>query len=217
MGRIVGLAGILLGTALGACGHAANPGPPPTRTIEAATTWEYSKNLQRYFAEDGIVLQTVLEDLQANYEFRKYGSFGARSQIVVWDATGGSSWYVTPGQLSSETRNGPAVTASLFEELQSRNQRPVSLKEFKPGSPRFRLEPRENQPNKERFHDAFEEQYPDASAFVGFWLPAYSAEGTTALVRFSLGPTAHGACGTYVLMKNQGDWKVNWRKLSYYA
>jgi hypothetical protein len=185
--------------------------------VDPVPAEEYSKNLQRFYVEDGIVLNAVLQDLPTVDEFRRTGSLGAKERIIVWDRTAGSSWYVTPQQVSSEVRNDRAVPSGLFEELQSRNHRSLPMKDFRPDDPRFKLAARDETPKERRWRDEFEEKHPDASAWVWFWLPAYSSDGRQVLVRFSFGPTAHGACGTYVLEKKSGRWTVTWRKLSFYA
>ena len=42
--------------------------------------------------------------------------------------------------------------------------------------------------------------------WVMILLPGYSADGNSAVIRFSFGPTAHGASGTYYFKKSAGGW-----------
>lgn len=61
------------------------------------------------------------------------------------------------------------------------------------------------------------EDYPDAKCFVRTWLPGYSSDGTTALVRLAFGPTPHGASATYLLRRGGSQWRIDWSHLTYYA
>jgi hypothetical protein len=54
-------------------------------------------------------------------------------------------------------------------------------------------------------------------AYVSAWLPGYSQDGRSAVVRFWFGPSAHGAIATYRLTRKGGHWKIDWHKLAYYA
>ena len=63
----------------------------------------------------------------------------------------------------------------------------------------------------------FGEKEIAARAYVRLALPGYTPQRTTAVVRFSFGPTPHGASGTYFLTKRQGKWEIAWRHFSYYA
>lgn len=151
--------------------------------------------------EDRIVLKLVAEDLIRRPDFRVGG---AGSKLVVWDSTEGLSWYITTGQLSSELDDQPPVSMELYNNLKFRNGRKRTL------------DPIEStvvvMGTSGRLSD-----HPDAKGYVRFWLPAYSEDGLTALVRFGFGPTPHGACGTYFLAKSGGAWTIRWSKLSFYA
>jgi hypothetical protein len=48
------------------------------------------------------------------------------------------------------------------------------------------------------------------------WLPAYSEDAKTALVRVYFGPTPHGATATYLLVRQNGEWTIKWRRTAYY-
>lgn len=163
--------------------------------------------------EDRTVLKIVAEDLVRHPDFRVRG---AGSKLVVWETTEGLSGYITTGQLSSELSDQPPVSMELYNNLKFRNGRKMTLDAI---DSTIVVMANPDRVPKERFgfESAFEKAFPDAKAYVGFWLPAYSEDGRTALVRFGFGPTPHGACGTYVLEKSGGAWKILWRKLSFYA
>jgi hypothetical protein len=59
--------------------------------------------------------------------------------------------------------------------------------------------------------------YPDVRAMAVLWLPAYSSDGRTAVVRFSFGPTAHGATATYLLARGVGGWRVTRWAFAFYV
>jgi hypothetical protein len=148
--------------------------------------------------EDAVLFKLVLEDLRRWEDFRTYPSWKDKPDLVVWDTTEGLSAFITTGQLSSELTDRPTVSMEIYNNLKARNSRKIrlnaiDLKGVRMGPP------------------------SQAQGYVSFWLPAYSEDGITALVRFGFGPTAHGACGTYLLEKKGGLWQILWRKLSYYA
>ena len=150
--------------------------------------------------EDGILFRIVLEDLRRWEEFRTVPSWKEKPDLAVWDTTEGLSVFITTGQLSSELTDRPTVSMELYNNLKARNSRKITLNAIDLKGVRM-VPPNDAQ----------------ARPYVSFWLPAYSEDGITALVRFGFGPTAHGACGTYFLEKKGSAWKVLWRKLSYYA
>jgi hypothetical protein len=63
----------------------------------------------------------------------------------------------------------------------------------------------------------FLEKFPDTRCHVRLWLPGYSPDGQRALVRFSWGPSPHGATATYLLSRTDGSWHVRWRHVAVYA
>ena len=99
-------------------------------------------------------------------------------------------------------------------DLRRRNpNEPISLATFKPVSKKILVRDLDG---LHRF-GKFEEKYPNAQAYVETWLPGYSKDGQSAVLRTSFGPTPHGATATYMLAKKDGRWTVVWRKVSYYA
>ena len=161
--------------------------------------------------EDGVVLKLVAEDFLRRPDLR-----GAGSKLVVWNTTEGLSHYITTGQLSLELKDQPPVSMELYNNLKARNGRRITLEPI--DSTLVVMADDRHLPKKESAVDeAFEKSFPGAKAYAGFWLPAYSEDRATALVRFGFGPTPHGACGTYFLEKKGGSWKILWSKLSFFA
>jgi hypothetical protein len=170
------------------------------------------------------LLNVVLEDLLANPEFSTYPSWDNRPNVVVWNQSAGQSWFVSRDQVFPELRNAPDFPLSLLNDLAERNTRVVSLETFKPKNPKILVGPKirvlgERRPPTPGTEgkDHFEKKYPDAKAYVAFWIPVTSDDQSTAIVRFKFGPTVHGACGTYLLRREGQAWKVIYRKLAYYA
>jgi hypothetical protein len=175
---------------------------------------------------DAHILNLVLEDLLGNSDFHTYPSGIAGSKLVVWEETKGASVYISDSQLSSELRTAPRLPGDLSDDLGSRNWKRTSLRTFQPTNPKILVGPEVKvlsdgnlppDPKELDLGDPFEKKYPDARGYISFWLPSYSRDGTMVLVRFGFGPTAHGACGTYILEKVGDTWRVKWRYLAYYA
>jgi hypothetical protein len=57
----------------------------------------------------------------------------------------------------------------------------------------------------------------DAKAWITAYPPLVDKAAQNALVRISFGPTPHGACGTFFLSKQRGQWVVKWRVSAYYV
>lgn len=63
----------------------------------------------------------------------------------------------------------------------------------------------------------FEEVFPNARGWVSAWVPGYSKDGRTAVVRAQIGPAGHMATMTAILKNEGGKWAVVWRKYSVYT
>ncbi len=68
-----------------------------------------------------------------------------------------------------------------------------------------------------RSFGAFEEAHPKARGFARAYLPGYSKDGTRAVVRASVGPSAHGAMVTALLEKRGDKWVVKWHHIAWYV
>jgi hypothetical protein len=59
--------------------------------------------------------------------------------------------------------------------------------------------------------------YPGMQQAVRAYRPGYSSDGTEALVRCHLFPTAHGTSAAYLLRRHEGVWQIVWKDVSLYA
>ena len=62
----------------------------------------------------------------------------------------------------------------------------------------------------------FEDVFPQARGWVEAWVPGYSKDGKTAIVRARVGPTEKWATLTAIMKLQQGKWTVAWKKYSIY-
>jgi hypothetical protein len=62
----------------------------------------------------------------------------------------------------------------------------------------------------------FEDVFPKARAWVEAYVPGYSKDGKTAIVRARFGPAGHLATLTAILNLQGGKWNVVWRRFSVY-
>jgi hypothetical protein len=172
--------------------------------------------------EDYQVLETVLLDLIEFKEFKPFVGDGKRTKIVLHEksAEGGpkdSSFYLSDGQLDGERhdRKPHLIARDIRGSLRRRNPLdPVSLGGYKPSSPKILV--RDLSGLMGEFGE-FSSKYADARGYVEAWLPGYSKDRQTAVLRAWFGPTAHGATVTYLLVKKKGKWTVGWRKVAYYV
>ena len=63
----------------------------------------------------------------------------------------------------------------------------------------------------------FEDVYPTARGWICAWVPGYSKDGKTAVVRAQVGPVTHVATLTAILRELNGKWIVIWRRYSVYS
>ena len=141
--------------------------------------------------------------------------------LVVHTQTNGPSGWISPGQVASELdRENWGTPDDLGERLSRRNTRAEPSAPLVSGEG-LRLDDLSKYPKGERFEMEFlehmEKRHPGVRHYVYLWKPAYYQSGQRAVVRFSFGPTAHGACTTYLLAKEGGRWKVLKERLSHYA
>jgi hypothetical protein len=196
---------ILWAAALAILGFGPSSGAAP----EAATATDY------------VVLNAALSDLAASREPRLVTNrHKARTHIVLDVRTVEKSGMLSEDQLGAEFRNDPqrAIPKQMRQDLRRRNDTGgVSLMAFAPANRNIVPGELEKLRTSGRLSTAFERTFPAARAYVETWLPGYSADGRTAVLRFWIGPSAHGATGTYLLTRDGGKWKIRWRKFSFYA
>jgi len=163
---------------------------------------EKNKEFAKLKPEDSAVIQAVLDDVGTYKDF-SYGVSKGRAVYLV-DTSQEFNGF-SENQMSSELRESK-VGLELRKDLLRRNAseldlRPLNLKEWiYVGSSEI-----------SRF------QVSSNKSWVSVCLPGYSEEGNKAVVRIAFGPTAHGAAATFMLERQDGAWRVLWRKVAYYA
>jgi len=60
----------------------------------------------------------------------------------------------------------------------------------------------------------FEEVFPTGRGWVDAWVPGYSKDGKTAVVRARIGPTEKWSTLTAILTQKDGNWIVSWKRYS---
>jgi hypothetical protein len=68
-----------------------------------------------------------------------------------------------------------------------------------------------------RSYGWFSEAHPKARGWVRAYLPGYSTDGSRAVIRASVGPSAHGAMVTALLERAGDRWVVKWHHIAWYA
>jgi hypothetical protein len=165
--------------------------------------------------DDHRILEVALLD-PIDFEEAHILGRGKKTTIVLSEETIGSSFYLSDGQLDGESHDGKKylVPVDIREDLRRRNpEEPVSMRGFKPSSSKILVRDLKGL----KVDGEFEKEHPNSVGCVEAWLPGYSKDGQTAVLRASFGPTPHGATTTYMLAKKNGRWSVVWRKVAYYA
>jgi hypothetical protein len=114
-----------------------------------------------------------------------------------------------PGHHEHQERQGHQIR----EHLSRRNGKPFSLADLQTTSLCILLRNRDAGPI--HYHE-FRETHPHARLWTQPYLPGYSKSHERAVLRFSFGPSSHGAAGTYFLTKQDGMWRVTWRSFAFY-
>ena len=168
---------------------------------------------------DDTILALVLDDF-ASRKFPLAAEEPADDLVIVVDVqSSGPSGFLSASQISADLMHEDwTVPAKLVEDLSKRNGQAVSLREKRFGK-RVALEDLSQFEGKYDFDywSAIRDKQPKARAYVHLWVPGYNEDQTQAVVRFSFGPTPHGATATYLLVKEDGTWRIQSHKLAYYA
>jgi hypothetical protein len=170
-------------------------------------------------ALDDSILALVLEDFASRRFPLLPQEQGDDLVIVVDTQIAGPSGFLSASQISAELRHSDwTVPPELVEDLAIRNSEAVPLGERRLGE-RVALEDLSQFQGKRHFEiwQAIREKHPKARAYVVLWLPGYSKDQTQAVVRFSFGPTPHGATATYLLVKENGKWKIKAQDFAFYV
>lgn len=151
-----------------------------------------------------------------------------RKTIVVEGPTLKANGMTEPGQVLSDIREEKwTISEDLFASLTERNGSSVSLAALEGRSPLIEVIAPNTIEDAQRAATQSSDLYnwrdrhlvklvPTARATVEGWLPGYSADGDTAVLRFWFGPTAHGAVATYLLVRRDGKWLVEQRNFAFF-
>ena len=166
--------------------------------------------------DDAAVISVAVRHFSAQKVVFAFNGREAKTVILVHEESAGPApIYLSDGQLRSDTRGEDwEVPADLREDLRWRNAQAIPLSDWKfsDGIVTADLSDERSARGADRLSG-----HPDAKAHVEVWLPGYSQDGRTVVVRFLFGPTPHGATATYLLVKSEGGWTVQKWAFAYYA
>ncbi|WP_309707278.1 ankyrin repeat domain-containing protein [Armatimonas sp.] len=186
---------------------------PSSRPSEARR--QVTPREQKLTSEDSLVQECVLTDFLAYHGKDLFFLNDKATSLWVINMTQQFSVnHETQIDMDLENEQALAVTLAMRESLFARNGTSVSLADWKPNSPAIQLR---DQKAITAATGRFGEKEIAARAYVRLALPGYNPQHTAAVVRFSFGPTPHGASGTYFLRQNQGKWVITWRRFAYYV
>ena len=122
-------------------------------------------------------------------------------------------------QIRSEARRSQLkVAKKVCDDLVERNAESVSLAEFRPRNRNVVVRDLSGVDVTRRYlaFKKFKTKFPNARGFVQTWMPGYSQDGNTAIVRFRCGPprdqqNSAGQVGTYLFTRNGDQWEIQWR------
>lgn len=166
--------------------------------------------------DDRAVIELVLLDMLTRPGEELIVDEPKASHILLINRTAGGEFLTMDDQLNGELddRKANDISLGIRRDLARRNWEPISLSEFRPSSDKIILRGEDAASN--RILD-FESNNPDASRWVQVKLPGYSKNRDKAVLRFYVGPSPHGASGTYFLVKKGGVWLVKWREFAFYV
>jgi hypothetical protein len=167
--------------------------------------------------EDCIVLGVALSDVASCDDFPCGHRASPSPVVILHHQSIGESFYIGyqfDGELKQQNRCVPDDTLT---DLRRRNMGLASLSSCMFSARGLIVADLTEIFKSDYTDEALEWKYPDAIAYVRVWLPGYSEDGRTAVVRFMFGPEPHGATGSYMLVKEGDGWKVKWRFFLYYT
>jgi hypothetical protein len=193
----------------------------PEHGAEAARGRPTGGERQAATDDDYQVIEAVLLDLIKSKDFTTFVDDGQRTDVVLDEKTAGGSRGNVQLDHESNDQKWKVIGAEIRADLGRRNtNEPVSLRGFRPTSERILVRDisgiRRMESVLARTRE-FGRQFPGARVYVGAWLPGYSRDGQTAVLRARFDPTAHGGQATYIVTKNAGRWAVVWREFRYYG
>jgi hypothetical protein len=208
---------LLLLCLLGSCSartQSAYTGSPPSNTAGSLCSDAATPAIDR---ADCAVLSAALVDLSALTDFNGRSCPPGAPGVVLHNQTLGESGYIE-GQLDVELEHKSlSVPEDAMWDLRQRNKASASMSRCAFDDSRVASSDLKRiLEHDSEFGHVFFSEYPTAKGYAFAWLPGYSKDGCTAIVRFLVGPTAHGATATYLLRKEGDGWAVKWRFMSYY-
>jgi hypothetical protein len=169
-------------------------------------------------SEDYSVIEAALSHFSALKEIGTYGNSRGADLIILQDKTPEKSGMLAVSQMSNDLDSkNKTIPTELGSNLRKRNVKSVSLIGMKKRHKKVVVDDLDKYPDGYKFWDAIQKQHPRAKAWAQTWLPGYSKDAKQAVIRFWFGPTAHGATATYLLVKQNHQWKVKWHSLAFYA
>jgi ankyrin repeat protein len=164
--------------------------------------------------DDRQIIELALLDM-LSYKGKDLWLVDKGKNIVLVNKTAGGSGFPLDDQLNSELDEKKAneLTLEIRQHIAERNGQPMSLTTFRPKSPSILLW---DEKTRSKEFSPFGAPPTKARAWVMVYLPGYTKQRDKAVLRFYLGPTPHGAAGTYFLVKQDGKWQVKWRDFAFY-
>ena len=157
-------------------------------------------------AVDAQVIGTCLDAVADEVVRNATGARGGpRTQILILPRSRRSDGFLSAEQLESELPASEWESVALLAEA-VRN-RGASVQPI--------LVPSSRHPS--RLLETSELSAEPKSPWVEFYLPGYSTDERSALVRAHFGPTPHNAAFTCLVTLEHGSWAVRWSKVSYFA
>jgi hypothetical protein len=161
---------------------------------------------------DQQVLEAVLLHILSKPEFDLAG-VGPKGTIVIDTQTPGGNRLFRADVMSSARDIGPGHSVPKDVQTNAMQRNGDLLASFS----KLRFDPRITLTMLPRSHGRgngdtqwFQHGNPNGRAWLHAWLPGYSTDGTQAIVRAWIGPSAHGALLTAMLEKKGGKWSVEW-------
>ena len=169
---------------------------------------------------DHSLINAVLDDLVNSNVFRLGGSNDpTRYELILHVQSRMPTSILSTQKVRSEARLSQVkVAKKLCDNLVERNKEPVSLAGFRPRNPDVVIRDLSGVDGKRRYLvvKQFKTKFPNARGFVQTWMPGYSQDGNTAIVRFRCGPprdqqNSAGQVGTFLFSRRGDHWEVQWR------
>lgn len=163
--------------------------------------------------DDYKILDLVLLDLLDFKDFNE-AVYLKGTNIILSDRTRGFLRFLESdhSDAQSHSKKSYFIPADVRADLWQRNpEEPVPLRGFEPSSSKILMRDVTGLKQLEFFS-----KYRDSKGYVDVWLPGYSKDGQTAVLRAWFGPTPHGASATYMLAKKKGKWTIVWRRVRCY-